>query len=179
MAISGRSEGCSKGSALPPKADITSGKLHRSLKADIGCPLNPQGEPSDRGFESRWGAVSHGKQVAYWSQFGAGVFGCPFAPIVFLPGYGRHPSSKWTRPLLKNSDPHIEHSGSLALGVGFGSFGSNGSNCVCRRIMSPVGILGQPEHRMAPLTRHNITLARVSCPWRPGTKPLPCLAYRK
>ncbi len=42
LAISRHAEGCSKGSALPPKADITRGKLHRFLKADIGCPLSPQ-----------------------------------------------------------------------------------------------------------------------------------------
>ncbi len=29
-------------SALPPKADITGGKFHRSPKADIECPLSPQ-----------------------------------------------------------------------------------------------------------------------------------------
>ncbi len=29
-------------STLPPKADITGGKFHRSPKADIQCPLCPQ-----------------------------------------------------------------------------------------------------------------------------------------
>ena len=29
-------------SALPPIADITVGKFHSCLKADIGCPLSPQ-----------------------------------------------------------------------------------------------------------------------------------------
>jgi hypothetical protein len=42
MAISGRFERCVRESALPPKADITSGKFQRSLKADIGCLLCPQ-----------------------------------------------------------------------------------------------------------------------------------------
>ncbi len=35
LAISGYAEGRSRASALPPKADITGEKLHRSLKADI------------------------------------------------------------------------------------------------------------------------------------------------
>jgi hypothetical protein len=41
LAISRRSEGLAIRSALPPKADITGEKLHRSLKADIQCPLSP------------------------------------------------------------------------------------------------------------------------------------------
>ncbi len=39
LAISGHTEGCSKGSALLPRADITGEKLHPFLKADINdCP---------------------------------------------------------------------------------------------------------------------------------------------
>ena len=37
LATSGHSERCARESALPPKPDIAGKKLHRSLKADIGC----------------------------------------------------------------------------------------------------------------------------------------------
>ncbi len=42
VAISGHSDGQVRESALPPKADITGGKLHRFLKADFLCLLYPR-----------------------------------------------------------------------------------------------------------------------------------------